>query len=142
MKSIHKITMLLFLGGTIALSSCKKYEDGPMVSFRSKEQRMANTWKVEKATENGNDVTSDYDQYDLQLFSDGDAKLAAVYTLGDFTFEYETDGTWDFSDDKEELELNMENDQADKTYQILRLKEEELWLREKGQEVELHLIPR
>lgn len=142
MRSIHKMTFLLLLGGIMTISSCKKYEDGPLISLRSKTERIANTWQIEKAIEDGEDITDQYDQYELQLFSDGDARLVAIYTLADFTFEYETNGTWDFSDDKEELELDMENDDADKTYQILRLKEKELWLREKGEDVELRLEPK
>jgi hypothetical protein len=38
--------------------------------------------------------------------------------------------------------MDFENDDADRTYQILRLKEDEMWLREIGGEDELHLMPR
>lgn len=113
-----------------------------MVSLKSKKERVSNTWKIEKAYRNGNDVTSDYDQYELQMLTDGDARLVAIYTFGDFTFEAETDGTWNFQNDKEEIRLDFENDDADNVYQILKLKEKELWIREKGGEDELHLIPR
>ena len=77
-----------------------------------------------------NDVTSAFSQYELKLTRDRDAELTAQYTLGAIIFEFETNGTWDF-----------ENNDADETYEILRLKENELWLREKDGDLELQLVP-
>ena len=142
MKSAIKNLSIPILALTLSITSCQKYEEGPMISLRSKKERIANTWKVVKATEHGKDITSSYDQYDLQMLTDGDASIAAVYTIGDISFEFETDGTWDFKDKKQELALDMENNKADRTYDILKLKEDELWLREKGTDVELHLEPK
>lgn len=142
MKSVIKNLSIPVLALTLSITSCKKYEEGPMISLRPKKERIANTWIVAKATKDGKDITNSYDQYDLQMLTDGDAKLVAIYTIGDISFEFETDGTWDFKDNKEELALDMENDNADRTYDILKLKENELWLREKGTDVELHLEPK
>ena len=128
-QSIVGILLISTLG---ALSTgCGKYEDGPDFSLRSRASRVANTWKVESARQGGNDVTSAFTQYELNLTKDGDATLTANYALGDVTFEFATNGTWDF-----------ENNDADETYNILRLKEEEMWLREKGGDLELHLEPK
>ena len=41
----------------------------------------------------------------------------------------------------EDLSFDFENNAADAIYEILRLKENELWLREKGGDLELHLAP-
>lgn len=143
MKIYKKLISASFLSATLLVgaSSCSKYEEGPAFSLRSKKSRVANTWEVKKAMEDGKDVTNDYEQYQLRLLQDGDARLTAIYTSGNFTWEYETDGTWEFSNDKEDLQLDMENDDADFTYQILKLKEKEMWLREKGGDTELHLEP-
>ena len=132
--------MLAFIG-SIALSSCSKYEDGPAFSLRSKKERVANTWKVEKAYDNGNDVTGSFDQYELELLSSNSATLAALYNIGDFNFEFQTSGTWSLENSSEDLRLDFENNDADRTYEILRLKEDELWLREKGGTLELQLMP-
>jgi hypothetical protein len=131
---------LVFLG-TIALSSCSKYDDGPVLSLRSKKERIANTWRVERATNNGTDVTSDFDQYQLQLLSEGDATLAALYTLGELTFEFETTGSWTLQNTNKDLRLDFANNAADETYEILRLMEDELWLREQDGTLELRLKP-
>lgn len=141
MRITNKLFTAAVVVFTMLAGSCK-YEDGPIVSLRSKEQRLANTWKVESAYNDGNNVTSSYDQYELQMLTDGKARLAAIYTLGNVTFEYETDGRWELINDKEDLKLDFEDNDADRTYQILRLKEKQLWIREKGGDTELHLIPR
>lgn len=135
-------TKVLFAGALSSLfimASCSKYEDGPAVSLRTKKERVSNSWVVEKAYENGDDVTDQYNQYDLYMTKDGDAELNAEYTIFDTEFSVATDGTWEFTNNQENLSLDFEEDDYDAEYQILRLAEKELWLREKGEEVELHL---
>ena len=87
------------------------------------------------------DVTSAFDQYELRLSRERDATLIARYSLGEIEFEFSTNGTWEFQNHSEDLRLDFENDAADETYEILRLKDKELWLREKGEDLELHLVP-
>lgn len=123
------------------LAGCKKYDDGPTFSLRSREERVANNWRIERAMDGGNDVTSYFDQYELRLTRDRDATLTASYTLLSIDFNYSTNGTWEFENKSEDLRLDFEDDGADETYQILTLKETELWLREKGGDLELHLQP-
>lgn len=135
------ITIILALALLIPMSSCKKYEDNPLVVLGSKKERVANTWKIEKAYKDGEDITDNYEQYSIYFSKNGDSKIVANYSYGDFSAEFETDGTWMFKDNKETIEVDYENDDADNEYQILRLTEKELWLREKGNEIELHLIP-
>jgi hypothetical protein len=139
-----KITTITTLALTLvfALSSCNKYEEGPKLSLKSKKARISNEWVIEKATRNGEDVTSSYDEFTLQMMDDGDANLAALYTFGNFSYEYETQGTWMFTDSKNNLKLDFEDNDADQEYQILKLKTDELWLRELGGEDELHLMPK
>src|SRR4051812_28318718 len=57
----NKVTLLIILlaGITIpAIQSCKKYSEGPALSFRSKTERVANTWKIDNYKVNGSDYTS------------------------------------------------------------------------------------
>lgn len=139
-KMIIAVTGIFVAG---SMMSCeKKYDDGPAISLRSKEERVANTWKIEKATRDGEDATSDYDEYTLKMTKDGDAELKAIYSWGGFSYEYETNGTWEFQDKAKQLKLDFDDDGADVSYQILRLAEKELWLREVGGEDELQLMPK
>jgi len=141
MMSIQR-TFVIALAATLLSTGCKKYEDGPAFSLRSKKERIANTWRVEQALNGSQDVTSNFDQYELQMLTSGNATLSALYTLGDLSFELQTNGTWSLENSNEDLRLDYENNDADETYKILRLKEDELWLRTMDNGLELHLIPR
>lgn len=136
-----RIRIMMALVAVTTLVGCQKYDDGPFFSLRAREARMANTWKVDKAMKGDNDVTSAFSQYELKLTRDRDAELTAQYTLGAIIFEFETNGTWDFENNSEDVRLDFENNDADETYEILRLKENELWLREKDGDLELQLVP-
>lgn len=138
MKTL-RIQLLSLLTLAFLVSSCKKYEDGPVVSLVPKKDRVTNFWEVEKAYENGDDVTTSYEQYELDLRNDNSATLKARYEGGAGAVVFETDGTWEFQNKKADLYLDYENDEADETYIILRLTKDELWLLSKGDDVELRL---
>lgn len=121
------------------VTSCSKYEDGPGVSLVPRDERVANTWEYDEVYEDGEDITENYEQYELYLTSDGDAELDAEYEFGGITVETSTNGTWEFQNDQENLSLDFEDDSEDNTYQILRLTQDELWLRELGGEIEIRL---
>ena len=142
MKILKNLSICLGIALMSTPISCKKYEDGPLLSLRSKKERVANTWKIFAAYEDGQDVSDNYDQYEIEFDISGDARLEATYTFSNVTYSTETDGTWEFNNDKENISIDMEDDSADETYQILKLKEDELWLRELGGEVELHFEPK
>ena len=124
---------------SLILMSCSKYEENPAISLSSKKARMANTWVVNKATANDQDVTDDYDDFELYLTKSGDAELSAEYTVFTIDFSTDTDGTWEFANSKENLVLDFEDDNADREYQILKLTKDELWLRELGRDLEIEL---
>lgn len=84
-------------------------------------------------------MTSDYDNYVLTLTTGGSATLVATYTVFGVNFTGETNGTWAFQNDDEELVLDFENNDADGTYQIRRLTETELWIHKVGDDLELRL---
>ena len=48
--------LFIFLAGI--LSTCKKYPEGPLISLRTKVQRLTGTWKVEKYLIDGADSTA------------------------------------------------------------------------------------
>jgi len=132
-----KTGILIILVG--AFTGCQKYKDGPLISFASKEERVSNTWIVEKAYADNADVSKDYDQYEIYLANDGDAELSAHYTVFGVTYSSKTSGSWNFTNDKSNILINYSDDSQDAEYQILRLTEQELWLQEIGQDLELHL---
>lgn len=135
MKTMKTILIGLIASATIV--SCNKYEEGPAISLIPKKERVANTWVIYHAEDNGNDVSDDYDQYELYLTSDGDAELSADYTFLGTQYQTETNGTWNFTSDKENISFDYEDDSQDGEYQILMLTEEEMRLRKTGDDLEL-----
>lgn len=140
---MKKISFILFAAFSMALvtfSSCGKYEEGPGLSLSSKKSRVVNTWVIEKVIMNGQDETA--------LF---------LLFLGDHSFEYKRDdtyeflasgeretGTWSFDSDKDHLEL-METGTTTKYLQkILRLTAKEMWLVEDDgtDKIEIHYKPK
>ena len=133
--SITTILLLTFYG-------CKKYPEGPSVSLRSRTERVANNWKVGQVLDKGKDVTSRYNKYELTTTESGIAKLTVKYDIFGTAFEYATTGTWVFVSNQEKLSFDFNNDNADGVYQILKLEEQEMWLKEDGGSLELHYVPR
>lgn len=139
MKNLYISTIISSL--ILSFTSCKKYEEGPTLSFRSKKERVANTWIISKAIEDGEDVTDDFEAYTVSFTEDGATTLVAQYTIFGGTYTFNTKGTWVFENDNEFLYINYDNDDADNTYKILKLKEKELWVKDEAENLELRLIP-
>lgn len=114
---------LLFLLVTTLFIGCKKYDDGPTLSLRSKKARLCQRWKLVDQQVNGNsvDMTSFFASFDFE--KDGDFK-EYVLTNGK---QYEYTGTWDFSNKKEDLYLTFTTGGYNKL-EIKRLTSKELWL--------------
>ena len=104
----------------VGFNACKKYEDGPYLSLRSKHNRVVNEWKLNKATNEGIDVTSQFQEYYFTFNDDN------TYTYNRKLVK-ET-GTWDFDDDKLNIVLTPAGSSTTESYKIIRLKNDELTL--------------
>ncbi len=130
-----------------AVSSCKKYEEGPALSLRTKKARMANNWKVDKFLVNGVDKTSDYRllviRESLEFFRSGQFQYSEVSNWS-WAVPYYT-GKWELEDKKEHLSLTSDDASVDyREFKILKLKNDELWLQRTAKAdsvVEFHYIP-
>lgn len=131
MKTMKK-TMMLTIFGLVLLTSCKKYEEGPGFSLRSKKERVANLWKVDYAYNLRDRVitTADYTGDTWEFTKNGNFVERDNGSV-------DKTGTWEFVNDKEKITIKLPLDTH--TYDILKLREKELWL--KDAEEELHLIP-
>ena len=122
MKNILlKIGILLFT--VLLLASCKKYDEGPWISFRSKEKRIIGTWEVQAFYVNGYDSTQFFRKYDSPIFSFERSSiyisLADMYRPPENTSKY-LGGYWDFIDNKKGVTMSFEShgeqDDADLEY--------------------------
>jgi hypothetical protein len=123
MKRLSVAIILLALMAT-TFSSCKKYDDGPSMSLLSAKSRLAREWKILKVVEvvtvNEIDVTTFWEGMELDIQKSGDF----IRTKGNVS----SAGTWEFSEDKEELRLKLSSSTDVEVYTIRRLTKDDLWL--------------
>jgi hypothetical protein len=81
------LAISLLLGSICVFTGCEKYKEGPKISFRSRTERVANTWKFQKYIINGADSTTQKASVTLKLTKDYQASFFANDTFG---------GTWNF----------------------------------------------
>ncbi|MDI3544711.1 MAG: hypothetical protein PWQ43_133 [Rikenellaceae bacterium] len=142
-----KIKNLILISALMLIFTSCKYEEGPAVSLRSKEERLCNEWKIDKKLTNG--VENTLTEAELQTiveFKKGGEYSITVPILGVYVV---FSGTWEFYDNKEKIIITYEanvlgtNVMQKDTSKILRLMEKELWLEGKDSTdiVEIHYIP-
>ncbi|MEM9986131.1 MAG: hypothetical protein AAF804_13645 [Bacteroidota bacterium] len=128
----QNVKFVLFLGLIMALLSGCKYEEGPFLSFQSREERIAGIWKVAYATdEAGEENTTAFEDLTFIFGEDFSAEAELETSIGTVEFN----GTWDLSQDDtvfqlEDLELPLGIASFDEDFDILRLTEDEFWLRD------------
>lgn len=138
----------IFLFPLVFLLSCKKYEDGPGLSFRSKTERLSNHWTFEKKLINEEEVSlSDEEQRTIFTFDKGGIFIKKVPN-GPYFDSY--DGTWEFIEKKEKIKTSLDYSSfgnpvvEEMNWEILKLKEKELWLvytNANDERIEIHFIP-
>ena len=131
-------TLLTLLAGILLASSfpgCKKYEEGPAISFRSRAERVSNTWKVEKLLVNGADNTPQYTAF------------TETYTKAG-SYEYDLSGNkgsgkWEFAENDTQIKRSGVSGMSSYNLVILKLKESEFWYSySDGNDTwEFHMIP-
>jgi hypothetical protein len=127
MKSIKILTLFVLITlSAVMYTSCKKYEEGPAFSLRSKKARVVGKWKVEKAFNNGNDITSTVNVINprYEFKKNGDL----IVTITFFGVSDSETWKWEFNDDKERI-ISIEPNGNKEELQILRLKNKELWVK-------------
>jgi hypothetical protein len=135
-----KQLIVLGLAAIFILPACNLYEDGPLISLYSKEKRIANVWVAEAVTESdGTDITDDYEGWVWTLTEGGEATIS--YPVLGSTLNF--NGTWNLIDEDEVLQLIIDYGVGNSIseFTILRLTENELWLRAED-DTEFQLEPK
>ncbi|MGL5888752.1 MAG: lipocalin family protein [Bacteroidia bacterium] len=135
-KVFASIAIVALLVGSVSVTGCGKYEEGPSLSLRTKKARIVGQWEVEKVMENGVDVTSDYRAVVASetIEFKKDETFTASTTLTSL-FGGATDsqsGTWAFAEDKEKVSSSVTENSVTTTttVEILRLTNKEFWTKE------------
>lgn len=138
MKKLISICILSFLA-IIIFQSCNKYEEGPFISFKSAEKRIAGDYIVDKYLINGEEINLTdigISQYRVIYYKDGTGK--SYITSNDYTLE--SDFKWELDEKKlniREQEKGLTGDWSTwSDYKIiLKLTDEEFWVKD-GNETE------
>jgi hypothetical protein len=138
MKASIKTFLALIITFVFLFSGCKKFEDGPLLSLRTKKSRISGNWKIGSATYNGNDQTELYQG----IISEWEIKSSGSYSIKSISGASDN-GTWEFGEDKDDVYFKSDSPaNPEQSFRILRLKHKDVWLRQiltNGSVVELHL---
>ena len=147
---MSKLLALIFISSVLFFTECKKYPEGPSISFISKKERIANTWKISKYMEDGVDLTSNFNstftKFSLNTTKSGEYTISREFYS---TFNTSETGNWTLSSDKKTFTINPKTISfgtvpSASSHQILKLYENEFWIRNidsNGKIIEYHLIP-
>ncbi len=128
MKKLSGI-LLFALALALVLPSCGKYEEGPSLSCRSKKARLVNEWKIDKYYENAIDITATFTSYEPNLLMNIKEDGTIVNTYSDPSgVPVSWASTWEFNSDKSGVVITTGG--VSSTFDILRLKNDELWLKQ------------
>ncbi len=111
----------------LLLDSCGKYPDGPNFSILSRKTRIENVWVLKEVIHvNGSVEQNPTPGYTTEYTSDD----KVIHTNGEVTLN----GEWDLVNDKKDLFVSYEGI-GSTTYEIRKLKSNELWLKTHSGEV-------
>jgi hypothetical protein len=134
---------IMILAGMILLStSCKKYEDGPSISFLSKKSRICGIWKIESVYYNGINITQQNSYFYSSSIYEFDIDKNFVYSFPTCQGSFQLiEGNWELDSQKESITMKSESGAVLKEMKILRLKAKEMWVMETNgrDEIETHL---
>jgi hypothetical protein len=129
MRSIKLLLLLTFL--ILVTMACKKYEDGPAISLRSRKARVVgkwitDKWKIDKLTYTSLSDTNKR----IEFADDGSCIFHENNPITHIITDLQ--GTWTFRQKQEQLLLEfssaMDTTLSVQLWDILRLKNKELWL--------------
>jgi hypothetical protein len=141
-----KVFLFSLFALSIFIISCNKYEEGPMISLKSAEKRIAGDYTVDKYLINGVEINltdQGITEYRVVYNSDGTGKT--YITVNDSPLE--TDFEWELDEKNENIRerslgLNDEWSAWSDYKQILRLTNDEFWITDGDTEesTEFHFI--
>lgn len=114
------LTVLIIL----SFNNCQKYDEGPGFSLLTKKARLTGEWELVEV--DGEVPDPDDEKIIFTFEKDGD--FSWEYDYGSYSYSY--DGTWEWEDDKETIEISIEDDSQTLNidYEILKLTNQDLWL--------------
>jgi len=127
-KNIFFVLVFLF-----SIQSCSKFEDGPVISFRTKKQRLSQNWKIEYSInlKTGVRHSADYESWLLSFTKGGSYSKSIYYNNTPTTIT----GNWILSGNQLKLETTVGSEKIIEFYTITKLTKKELWVKDLLEEI-------
>ncbi|HOZ29376.1 MAG TPA: DUF5004 domain-containing protein [Bacteroidales bacterium] len=144
--------IISFIIVALVFAACNKYEEGPTFSLLSVTKRITGTWELKETIINDtvvdlndmidmmgeaeldslSDMGFDISQLDITAVKvtfekDGDGNFYFAINMSGFPFSRTEYMTWEFDEDKENVEITIMSEIQ--IFEIIRLSNSELWLR-------------
>ncbi len=113
-------------------SSCKKYDEGPMVSLWPRKERVANKWQFTSVSINSKDTTKIFNDHVVEYTDKG----TAIYQIGNRKYF----GNWQLNNGGTDLDVSYDS-LGRMSFEIIMLKEKMLKYRDKNSNWEYKLEP-
>lgn len=130
-KALPLLVVLLITA--LSYSSCKKYDEGPLLSLHTQKARLKNYWIMEKVLKNGADYTRDFlRDDDLFLLNLTEDDRFYWYTKKDGITTSLVDGGWTLNSKEDWLNMSTLLQTPDRFcsgYKIIRLTQKEFWVK-------------
>lgn len=126
-KNMRKFKLLFVVAviASLVFSSCKKYEEGPSLTLRSRTSRLTGEWKITKEAENGSAQTFDANAR-IKIEKGGAYTFSSTYLSQPVSMT----GTWEFTSDDEKIKFTYTSGgyTSSDEWTIMRLSNSELFL--------------
>lgn len=91
----------IIISGMVVLSistfnGCKKYDEGPAISLRSKKERVVAEWEVKSYTDNGQNILVSSYSDNLTCQSGGSVHYTETYNTTRFVWTFYKNGKWNY----------------------------------------------
>ena len=107
----------------LSFSSCKKYDDGPMFSLKTKTARLTKgEWEVVEVA--NHDIVDG--KMEMEFDKDGDFTTTYTYSYDGESQTTSYKGEWEWESGKESIEVRYEGGEKEE-FEILRLTNDEFW---------------
>lgn len=101
--------LFLFSIMTLFIVGCKKYDEGPSLSLRTKMSRITGEWTLKTWSSNGKDMINYYGEYsDLTCFSNSTVIYRNEYITSKETWKFDKNGDFTLISINKNKELNYD----------------------------------
>jgi hypothetical protein len=124
MKKLNLFALVVVMISTLAITSCKKYEEGGKMSKRATEKNIVQTWSPDVILRDGSNVTDVFTQKNY-IF---EIQSTNTYSIKERGLPIET-GRWNFSEDRSEFIKTLDGTNQVVPCTISKLTKDEFWFK-------------